>query len=280
MFDLVIRGDRVVTPHGVGAWDVAVKDGAIAALAAHGSFAPDQAARVIDAGSGIVMPGGIDPHVHCAWYIPPLRPGAPPGRSESDLTATGYRRVIATVKHVTDTVVDLTIGGDTTTATPDHPFWVVNRNDWVPAGDLRAGDLFVKADGSTIRVDLVGQPRHGQFTVYNLEVDDLHTYHAGKHAVLVHNGACARKIATTGYRVYALVKKNAAGAMETIYYGITRQEFTRRAYQHMRDGKVFDNIVQVFPGLGTMTRQQAKALERMLIEMGWKFPSPVINLIR
>jgi dihydropyrimidinase len=82
MFDLVIRGNRVVTPHGVGAWDVAVKDGVIAALAAHGSFGPDQAARVIDAGGGIVMPGGIDPHVHCAWYIPPHVPGGPAGRSE------------------------------------------------------------------------------------------------------------------------------------------------------------------------------------------------------
>ncbi|MDA0983752.1 MAG: amidohydrolase family protein [Proteobacteria bacterium] len=82
MFDLVLRGNRVVTPHGVGAWDVAVKDGVIAALAAHGGFAPGQAARVIDAGDGIVMPGGIDPHVHSAWLIPPQVPGGPPGRSE------------------------------------------------------------------------------------------------------------------------------------------------------------------------------------------------------
>jgi dihydropyrimidinase len=82
MFDLLIRGERVVTPHGVGAWDVAVKDGVIAALAARNTFASDQAGRVIDAGKGIVMPGGIDPHVHCAWYIPPMRPGAPAGRTD------------------------------------------------------------------------------------------------------------------------------------------------------------------------------------------------------
>jgi dihydropyrimidinase len=81
MFDLLIRGERVVTPHGVGPWEIAVKDGVIAALGARGSFAANQAARVIDAGSGIVMPGGIDPHVHCAWYIPPFRPGDPPGTS-------------------------------------------------------------------------------------------------------------------------------------------------------------------------------------------------------
>ena len=81
MFDLVIRGERVVTPQGVGAWEIAVKDGAIAALAAPGTFPASQAARVIEAGSAVVMPGGIDPHVHCAWYIPPMRPGDPPGTS-------------------------------------------------------------------------------------------------------------------------------------------------------------------------------------------------------
>jgi dihydropyrimidinase len=81
MFDLLIRGDRVVTPHGVGPWDIAIKDGVIAALATRGSIAAPEAGRVIDAGKGIVMPGGIDPHVHCAWYIPPHRPGDPPGTS-------------------------------------------------------------------------------------------------------------------------------------------------------------------------------------------------------
>jgi dihydropyrimidinase len=81
MFDLLIRGERVVTPHGAGRWEIAVKDGVIAALGAPGTFAPAQAARVIDAGRGVVMPGGIDPHVHCAWYIPPFRPGDPPGTS-------------------------------------------------------------------------------------------------------------------------------------------------------------------------------------------------------
>jgi dihydropyrimidinase len=81
MFDLLIRGERVVTPQGVGPWEIAVKDGLIAALAAPGTFSASQAPRVIEAGNAVVMPGGIDPHVHCAWYIPPMRPGDPPGTS-------------------------------------------------------------------------------------------------------------------------------------------------------------------------------------------------------
>ena len=49
MFDLLIRGERVVTPHGVGPWEIGVKDGVIAALGAPGVLAA-HAARVIDAG--------------------------------------------------------------------------------------------------------------------------------------------------------------------------------------------------------------------------------------
>jgi len=78
MFDLIIRGDKVVTPHGAGAWDVAVKGETIAALAPPGTLGDDAAKRVINATGKIVMPGGIDPHVHCAWHIPSLEEGAEP----------------------------------------------------------------------------------------------------------------------------------------------------------------------------------------------------------
>lgn len=76
MFDLIIRGDRVVTPHGTGAWDIGVKDGAIAALGASGTLG--EAGRTIDATGKIVMPGGVDPHVHCGWHIPALEEGGEP----------------------------------------------------------------------------------------------------------------------------------------------------------------------------------------------------------
>ncbi len=77
MFDLVITGDRVVTPNGVQAADIAISGETIQAIAAPGSFGAEAAGRVIDATGKIVMPGGIDPHVHCAWYIPALDGGEP-----------------------------------------------------------------------------------------------------------------------------------------------------------------------------------------------------------
>jgi dihydropyrimidinase len=72
MFDLIIRGGDVVTPQGVVNGDVAISGEAIAAIAAAGALSAESADRVIQAKGHIVMPGGIDPHVHLhhVWIKP------------------------------------------------------------------------------------------------------------------------------------------------------------------------------------------------------------------
>ena len=70
MVDLVVRSDTVVTPQGVGAHDIAIAGERIVAVAAKGSLPVSDGARLIDATGKIVMPGGIDPHVHCKWFMP------------------------------------------------------------------------------------------------------------------------------------------------------------------------------------------------------------------
>ena len=70
MLDLIVRSDRVVTPHGVHALDIGIRDGRIVTLSDHGGLDAQGSARTVDAGGRIVMPGGIDPHVHCFWPIP------------------------------------------------------------------------------------------------------------------------------------------------------------------------------------------------------------------
>ncbi|MGA9867926.1 MAG: amidohydrolase family protein [Acetobacteraceae bacterium] len=70
MVDLVVRGNTVVTPQGVGAYDLAIAGERIVSVAAKGSLSIPDGARLIDAAGKIVMPGGIDPHVHCKWFLP------------------------------------------------------------------------------------------------------------------------------------------------------------------------------------------------------------------
>src|SRR5689334_19557433 len=70
MFDLLIKGDHVVTPQGVGSFEVGVAGGKIMAVGRHGTFKAQDTRRLIDATGKVVMPGGIDPHVHCSWFMP------------------------------------------------------------------------------------------------------------------------------------------------------------------------------------------------------------------
>jgi dihydropyrimidinase len=73
VLDLVIRGGQVVSPWGVGAWDVAVQGETIVALAQPGTMTRD-VGRVVDATGTLVVPGGIEPHAHAGLPLP--YPGA------------------------------------------------------------------------------------------------------------------------------------------------------------------------------------------------------------
>ncbi|MBI4636453.1 MAG: amidohydrolase family protein [Candidatus Rokubacteria bacterium] len=83
MLDLVIRHGQVVTPQGVGAWDVGIEGERIAVLGQPGTLATGSA-RVLDASGKIVVPGGIDPHTHLAHAIMshPDEPGLTMGPEE------------------------------------------------------------------------------------------------------------------------------------------------------------------------------------------------------
>ena len=72
MLDLLIRGGEVVTPQGVIRCDVAVAGEIIAAIAAPDALPAQTAHHLIDAAGHIVMPGGIEPHVHLhhVWIKP------------------------------------------------------------------------------------------------------------------------------------------------------------------------------------------------------------------
>ncbi len=101
MIDLVLRGGTVVTPDRVGVLDVAIADGSIAAVAVPGLLSVPDGARTIDVTGKIVIPGGIDPHVHCKWHLPNPFGGA-------DLTDPPDVVTRAAVHGGTTTLIDFT----------------------------------------------------------------------------------------------------------------------------------------------------------------------------
>jgi len=82
MFDMLIKGDRVVTPAGVGKMDVAVQGEQIVAVAAAGTL-PQEATRTLDANGRLVVPGGVEAHAHMGLY--PRKGAIAPG-SDADIT--------------------------------------------------------------------------------------------------------------------------------------------------------------------------------------------------
>jgi len=83
MLDLLIRNGTVITPQGVGAWDVGIEGEHIVAVAAPGSL-PTDGPRVLDATGLVVSPGGVEPHAHLAHPIMshPEEPAATLGPEE------------------------------------------------------------------------------------------------------------------------------------------------------------------------------------------------------
>ncbi|HEY8873170.1 MAG TPA: amidohydrolase family protein [Stellaceae bacterium] len=69
MFDLIVSGGTVVMPAATELADIGVSGGRIAAIGAPGSLAAIGAARTVDATGQIVIPGGIDPHIHAGMPI-------------------------------------------------------------------------------------------------------------------------------------------------------------------------------------------------------------------
>jgi dihydropyrimidinase len=63
VLDLLVTGGLVVTPAGAAGLDIGVKGETIAFVAEPGSVEAE-AARVLEAGGKIVVPGGVEPHAH------------------------------------------------------------------------------------------------------------------------------------------------------------------------------------------------------------------------
>ncbi|MBX9679223.1 MAG: SEC-C domain-containing protein [Gemmataceae bacterium] len=99
-------------------------------------------------------------------------------------------RVVGTIKHRGIETVDVSWPGNTVTGSPDHKFYSVSRGGYVGAAELRVGEILQTDDGRFVPVTSVGERKLGLIDLYNIEVEQFHTYHVGQgRSVLVHNGA-------------------------------------------------------------------------------------------
>src|ERR1700737_320514 len=108
MLDIVVSGGTAVLPSGPLPADIGILGERIAAIGAPGSLAA-LGGRVVDATGQVVIPGGIDPHVHCRWPMPT------PGQSQHNLTDGPDRVSQAALFGGTTTILDFAlVDGDNT----------------------------------------------------------------------------------------------------------------------------------------------------------------------
>jgi hypothetical protein len=95
--------------------------------------------------------------------------------------------VVRTFVRTVSAVLDIRVGSELITCSPEHPFWVPGSG-WRKAGELDRGSYLLTRDGYALRIDSV-QRQEGTFSVFNIEVEGMNTYFVSRLGILVHNKA-------------------------------------------------------------------------------------------
>jgi hypothetical protein len=101
-----------------------------------------------------------------------------------DTGAVGEYTVTATMQHDDETIVTLTIDGEEIETTPWHLFYT--DEGWQEAEDLSIGELVFSLDGDYGVIEAILIEERTQ-TMYDLTVDEVHTFAVGVGDWLVHN---------------------------------------------------------------------------------------------
>ena len=128
-------------------------------------------------------------------------------RGSPEIRSGAGRVVTATFHHSSSEVIDLVVGSEpklgsgggllpaleqpqnstnSIGTTRNHPFWSVDRQDYVQANDLAIGERLLTFSGQTKRV-ISKRDHPSTESVYNLEVIAEHVYYVGEDGILVHN---------------------------------------------------------------------------------------------
>ncbi|MEM6798175.1 MAG: polymorphic toxin-type HINT domain-containing protein [Planctomycetota bacterium] len=136
-------------------------------------------------------------------------------------------------------VLDVRIGGEAEPigVTSNHPFWSVDRQGFVPAGELTVGETLDTLAGHTMVMSI--SARGPPEPVYNLEVHSEHVYRVAKSGVLVHNTCNVGFHGTSASNVLSIIRDGSLrpGKSEKIFlsevndvFGHGLEEISTAAY--------------------------------------------------
>ncbi|WP_235533127.1 polymorphic toxin-type HINT domain-containing protein [Paenibacillus sp. Leaf72] len=114
----------------------------------------------------------------------------------------------------------------------NHPFYVEGKG-WTFVKDLKVGDLLVQSDGNTLKIDRIVL-EHRQATVFNMTVDEFHTYFVSDFGIWVHNtgGGTCEFVKTASYTLIDGMK------MKTNDVLSAAEEFLEKGYKDLGNGRL------------------------------------------
>ena len=119
----------------------------------------------------------------CDWIL---------SKNEFDPSAEPRLRRVLKKFETLSSVLNLHVGGRIIGTTAEHPFFVKGRG-WTPAGELRIGDELQLLDAGYMPVEGIADSGRVE-TVYNLSIDEDHTYFVGSSdwgwSLWSHNRGC------------------------------------------------------------------------------------------
>jgi hypothetical protein len=123
----------------------------------------------------------------------------------------GGQIVIGKIEHQNAVALDLVFNGETDKplgVTANHPIYSEDRDDWVPAGELKVGEQARTVDGVAKLTSKSQRP--GRHTVHNMEVHRSHSYYVSHLGVLAHNtGIGCPKLPAAGKEIARTPRKGA-----------------------------------------------------------------------
>jgi hypothetical protein len=99
------------------------------------------------------------------------------------------KQVVRVYRHLQKYFIYIYLKKNIIKTTKEHPFWVTTRG-WVLAENVRKGDILKTNYDEEYIVEFIEDVEEKEsIIVYNLEVEDWHTYFVSENRILVHNKA-------------------------------------------------------------------------------------------
>jgi hypothetical protein len=165
--------------------------------------------------------------------------------------------------------MDMRVSGELIQSTPGHLFWSPTRRAWEPLENFRAGEYLSNRNGDPVPIDWISSVYWEFGDLYNLEVEDAHTYFVGggdHGGILTHNGldmgcrvpraAIAERGSfniASGYRINGL-RETTMAEMQKAFRG-TGLTPTRHFFERASELRTFNQGVRTYDDLQSIIRK-------------------------